>query len=298
MVVCFLFLIPNKNINGNSLYANIDKHTRLDSLPSPKIIFVGGSNLAYGLDSKRIQDSLGIPVVNMGLHAGFGLRFMVNEIKPSVHKGDIVVISPEYHHFFKEGMLNGEKVLVALVVDVDRRNLKYLSLGQMLHLTPFAMKYAVSKIAGKQFDVMDEGTDFYENRYKRNSFNRYGDENMHWTYPNREIKKMGMPLSTDKVSEEAIGLISGLNTYVTGREARLMVIPPAFMNGEYNDYKRIIDQTSGALAESKVPFSIPPERFVYPDSLFFNTIYHLNKKGVDDRTGVVISMLRKELNQH
>ncbi|HPG73671.1 MAG TPA: hypothetical protein PLM49_05215, partial [Bacteroidales bacterium] len=61
--------------------AIIDKHKRIDSIKSPKIIFAGGSNLPFGIDSKMIQDSLHTPVVNLGLHAGLGLDFMLNELQ-------------------------------------------------------------------------------------------------------------------------------------------------------------------------------------------------------------------------
>lgn len=37
---------------------------------SPKVILVGGSNVAFGLDSEIIQHQLEVPVVNMGLHVG------------------------------------------------------------------------------------------------------------------------------------------------------------------------------------------------------------------------------------
>ena len=177
LIILFsLFLIPNKRIANNSLYANIDKHNRLDSLPSPKIVFVGGSNLAYGLNSKRVEDSLQMSVVNMGLHAGFGLKFILNEVKPYINKGDIVVLSPEYHHFYSANMLNGEKVLVALLFEVDRKNMKYITFSQLIHLIPLTMQYAVSKLMGKQMDMMEEGVETgYEKQYKRNSFNVYGD---------------------------------------------------------------------------------------------------------------------------
>ena len=52
----------------------------LEDAPAPRIIFVGGSNLAFGLDSQRIKDSLNINVINYGLHAGIGLKYMIDDI--------------------------------------------------------------------------------------------------------------------------------------------------------------------------------------------------------------------------
>lgn len=66
----------------------------LEDTPSPRIIFVGGSNLAFGLDSQRIKDSLNINVINYGLHAGIGLKYMIDDISTYARKGDIIVFAP------------------------------------------------------------------------------------------------------------------------------------------------------------------------------------------------------------
>jgi hypothetical protein len=51
------------------------KHHRLSNTSSPRVIFVGGSNLAFGLDNDLIEKELCIPVVNMGLCSTFSLRY-------------------------------------------------------------------------------------------------------------------------------------------------------------------------------------------------------------------------------
>ena len=70
LVSCLLlFVIPIKD-SQNYLMANRDKLHVLSATISPKVVLVGGSNLAFGIDSELISKSLGMPVVNMGLHAG------------------------------------------------------------------------------------------------------------------------------------------------------------------------------------------------------------------------------------
>src|SRR6266436_7071833 len=66
------------------LAASIDKHHLLVQQPSPRIVFVGGSNLAFGLDSSEIERSLSYHPINMGLHIGLGLAFMLAEVKPFI----------------------------------------------------------------------------------------------------------------------------------------------------------------------------------------------------------------------
>ena len=56
------------------LTAHVDKMERLRATPSPRVVVVGGSNVAYGIDSSRLEASLGRPVVNLGTSGGLGLR--------------------------------------------------------------------------------------------------------------------------------------------------------------------------------------------------------------------------------
>jgi len=72
------------------------KYQRAQEITGPKIIFAGGSNLAYGLDSEMIEKKLSIPVVNMGLHAGLGAPFIIDQVKLVANPGDIVIFSIEY----------------------------------------------------------------------------------------------------------------------------------------------------------------------------------------------------------
>ena len=71
-----------------------------DASRKPAIVILGGSNVAFGYDSKVLEEKTGMTVINAGLHAGLGLRFMMADCLPRLKKGDILVFSPEYEHFF------------------------------------------------------------------------------------------------------------------------------------------------------------------------------------------------------
>jgi len=105
IILFFLILFPVFFIVGRDyrtvvksdfMAAIIDKHALLENTHPPRILLCGGSNLAFGIDSKRIQDTFGLPVINLGLHAGLGVEFMINEIKLSTKPTDIVIFSFEY----------------------------------------------------------------------------------------------------------------------------------------------------------------------------------------------------------
>src|SRR2546423_1051105 len=95
LVSCaLLYLAPDGRVPWMS--AAIDKENLIRNTPQPRVIFVGGSNLAFGLNSLLIQRRLGRSVVNMGLSAGLGMRFMLAEVRPHLRPGDLVVVVPEY----------------------------------------------------------------------------------------------------------------------------------------------------------------------------------------------------------
>src|SRR5512140_975750 len=89
-----------KKVDNDYIAAVLEKDRLIRSTPSPKIILVGGSNLAFGIDSRMMEDSLHVNVVNMGLYAKLGLRYMLAQVKPYIKKGDVVVVVPEYDQFY------------------------------------------------------------------------------------------------------------------------------------------------------------------------------------------------------
>ena len=62
------------------------------SIDEPKIVLLGHSSLAFGIDSERIEEAFGMPVVNMGLHGGNGNAFHEEMAKYNVEQGDIYII--------------------------------------------------------------------------------------------------------------------------------------------------------------------------------------------------------------
>jgi hypothetical protein len=81
--------------SGPYTAATVLKHDRLRALASPKVVLVGGSNLAYGVDSERLGRALCRPVANMGLTVALGFSAMVNEVAGELGPGDIVIVAPE-----------------------------------------------------------------------------------------------------------------------------------------------------------------------------------------------------------
>jgi len=74
-----------------------EKYQRLYDSEKKKIIFIGGSSLPFGLRSDLIEEELGgeYDVINFGLYATLGTKFMMDMAKDAIGEGDIVVLAPE-----------------------------------------------------------------------------------------------------------------------------------------------------------------------------------------------------------
>lgn len=286
-----LFCVPNNKIPDNSLFASVDKHARLSSVEGPKIVLVGGSNLAFGIKSEMIEDSIGMSVVNMGLHAGLGMQYILSEVKPDIHRGDVVVLSLEYHHFLNPKMFHGEDVLAALLFDVNRDCLRYVSFGQWLAFIPQVCLYSAKKI----IDISPAVSDGFAEIFTRDSFNEYGDEVAHYGLPS-SVHSGEVPSSYTKISHRSISELYRFDSYVKSRGAQLIMIAPSYPKPQYDLDKVVISAIEQEVQEIGVPYGIKPEDGTYPDSLMFNSFYHLTEIGADMRTQQLIELLKNTID--
>lgn len=72
------------------------KLEKIQQSNSPKIILISGSSGANGINSKQIEDELGVDFVNMALFAGFSTKFILEYVKPYINEGDIVLYAKEF----------------------------------------------------------------------------------------------------------------------------------------------------------------------------------------------------------
>ena len=81
---------------GESFLAGLGlKYDLLKSEKEPKIVIIGGSSTAFGIDSDLMEENLPFKVVNFGLYATLGTKLMLDLSRDYINEGDIVVIAPE-----------------------------------------------------------------------------------------------------------------------------------------------------------------------------------------------------------
>ncbi|MBK6506453.1 MAG: hypothetical protein IPG02_12495 [Ignavibacteria bacterium] len=304
-----LFLIlrrsGSKVYDSNNYFAAIiDKDSLIMNTASPRIIFAGASNLAFGLDSKMIEKEFGMPVINMGLHGNFGLSFILNNVKKNIREGDIIILSLEYY--------------------LDE--LYYKDIDYITHLYPKAeeyidrdgdyysqkAKYFVSEAqAGKQklfnqfFDkvlkfkeakvfVSDQLHSYDTLIYSRNAFNSNGDVVSHIgkKYPD-EIR--GRTLIEAKDYSESIKKLNDFAEYVKAHGARVYFTYASYPETEFKKNILAIEEFEKQLKDDmKIEIITTPQEMMFSDSLFFDTVYHLNEEGRRERTEILIEKMKEK----
>lgn len=249
-----------------------------------KIVLIGDSNLALGINSASIKSATGLEVVNMGVHGGFGLRFSLAQIKDYLQPNDIVLLSPVLGAF-SDDFYGSTQLNLAL-----RSNLAFL-------------KYvATFKQLAKIFPQGINVRDFYaslRNYTPTQSYqigmNEYGDYTGHHNLPNRQIFNENSPIDSLILAET----VAELNLF----EAEMKVKNIHFFYtysplpqslhlkhlAKINRYELSLDSLLN------MPILGAAADMVYPDSLFFDTKNHLNFKGKELRTAALIGFLQKEL---
>jgi hypothetical protein len=71
----------------------------IKEIKSPKIVFIGGSNVLYNIDAAMIEKELNISCFNFGLHAGMPLKWLLDFSIDSISQGDTVIIALEQAYY-------------------------------------------------------------------------------------------------------------------------------------------------------------------------------------------------------
>lgn len=268
------------------LFSKVKKDSLLYHSKQPRIVFLGGSNLSFGLNSQMIKDSLGLNPINMGIHASLGLEYMLNSVLEGIKQGDILVVSAEYDQFYDK-FAYGDEELVRLVLDLQPASIFSFSKEQIESIYAFIPKYAFSK-----FNIVEYVYTKEDPVYGVHSFNQYGDASAHWGLkaqkfaPYREID--------DHLNEHIIKVIKKFQAKTEAKGAKLLFTFPAYQAKSFANSEKEIFQVEKVLKQNGLTLISTPNEYKFADSLFFNTPYHLIKKGVDKRTELLITDLKRQ----
>jgi hypothetical protein len=289
-----LFWNPNMPHEHNFLAATIDKHQRLASTRSPRVILIGGSNLAFGIKSDVLEEGLRRPVVNMGLNSQLHIRFMLDEVEASVGPGDVVVLSPEYH-ILSEAELG---LLGVQIAGLRPHSGFFIPPKQWKDVID---RYGFSLLGDvvRRTLVQRFESDFPsgDGSYRRELFDAQGSYIGH--YSKDSIVSQLAPTEIRKMPQSIRTRLEQFTRSCRERGARCFYSCPPYPKSLLPKSSERISENLAQLRE--VPNLIVldnPEDHAYYSSAFYDSSYHLTEHGAGERTQRLIDRLRPFLIEH
>ncbi|HQV68398.1 MAG TPA: hypothetical protein PLJ62_00800 [Thermoflexales bacterium] len=282
------------------LSATNQKHALLAKTASPKIVLVGGSGLALGVDSEKIQNNLNRPVVNMGLYAGLGLRVMLDEVRPYIRAGDVIYITPEYQLYYRETRRSDDAIATLVQVSFPQ-SMAYLPATTHLHALT-AIWNAEQKALGNAITrkTPPQPATSPQVEYFREGFNAHGDYVAHLGKPGLGADKINaLKLSYQEnltFDPDSIAALNDFADFAKSRGATAILAFPVIPEQLYtNDAgnRALLDALYQTIQrDAKMTITGSPPKSLLPASDFYDTIYHLNDSGRAKYTAQIVAALR------
>ena len=285
---CLLFGPPAAP--SEYMASTVLKNQALDKASSPKVVLVGGSNLAFGVDSDRLSKAFCRPVVNMGLSVPLGFRFITNEVKERLGKGDLVLLALEEEFYAQPDRI--EDVTVA-VVDNRPNSLAFVP---VLDRPRVVIDLLVMRLkAVKDYLLEVKGSGWGKRVYRKREFNAHGDLVNHM---DERIPEVCWPVSTNP-DYPALGpsfwrIAGEFVDHARSAGADVVFSWPSVAVSHYRSSNAAIllreiqghgFRTIGDQAA-----------YTFPDSLFFDANDHLHRTGRQLRTDRLLLDLCSELD--
>ena len=284
-------------------YANMQYKLNLaKSMPSPKIVFIGGSSVDAGISASLVAAETRMPAVNLGLWSPLGADYILTQAEKVLKSGDIAVLCLEYDLFDWPGPLPfwTDPQLAHLVVAHDPGYLLSRPIWEGANLVirmpdtrildglfwfrpGLRPDIAESRIIGLSSHG-DRTTNIPENRP------HLADRIIS---PSAALKS-GLPLEPKSWS----AIQSFCRKAAAGEVHVMATFANIAQNQEYGknaaDARRIIESHYGALG---VPFLLTKNKCEFPPEDCFDSNYHLMNYAVEVRTRDLLEKLKPELSR-
>lgn len=277
-----------------------DKYELLNSTDTQKLVVVGGSSVAFGLDSEMAEEELGMKVVNFGLYANLGTKIMMDLSRSNINEGDIIVLAPELNDQTLSMYFNAETAMQTLdgnwgltdgIGDDNYTDL----LGELWSFAAKKLGYLISGSA-------PESDEAYQPRW----FNANGDND--YDRPFNVMTEVEQTITLDYRVDTADGITSEyeefvdyVNEYVEYCRARGATVYFSFapMNAaaltDYNTDEHIYEFYENLCSSLNCRVISNINDYIMDEGYFFDSEFHLNNDGVVVRTVRLIDDIKREL---
>jgi hypothetical protein len=263
------------------------------SIETPKFLIVGGSNALFGISSQMITQELGIPSVNTAINAGLGANYILHRAQSLTKSGDTVLLSLEYQLYLPDSQ--NSKVLIDYVL---ARDPNYVLAHPWLILFLSFERLKLGILAKLQTPPRTQG------EYQSQTINASGDETNNreadMTEQQRQKLKKWTPIKIDNKLVPHSSEIKTIKSFINWCRQHNIKVFATWPNTIWFDryqapiYQEFFQDIEKFYQSLGVPVLGNYRDFMYDISLFYDTRYHLNDRGMRYRTNHLIDLLRSE----
>jgi hypothetical protein len=272
---------PSHYFAGSRIQLKLLKNT-----PSPRIILIGGSNVSFGIDAELMQQRLGIPVINDGLHAGLGIA-PLRELQEYIRPGDVIIISLEYQLFSNSDVMEGDLAFLSDWIEYSPRRIKYLS--HPWRQAPGLYATMLQRKVNREVNTILFGgsLDELRNVFIGTQYNLNGDFIGHLNQASTPRSKIPFePYPVFSVQKDIFIFLEDFHQAAHEKGAEVYFAAPASRKSNCDttgqtslaNFFKLFDE------RSSIPVLTPLDEVCLPDKYFFDTAYHLNAEGRRVRT--------------
>jgi hypothetical protein len=290
-----------------------------------KILILGGSGALFGLDSERIERATHTATVNIAMHGGLSIDYMLDYARPLLRSGDMLLLSLEYEVYARDNVNTSwftnnvmawdpayflrlpflDQIDFARATSGGRVAAGVLAqmFGQRLRQAHGRMLPSVDAILADMRHVWRDGRHRAAvlGRYSFHHLDERGD--IQGQRGTKNLRKGEHQTPTD-VSARGIAekpvwdRLQRLHDDCRRRNVRVVVVWPAIPAREAAAMGEAIDAIERHVKQIGLETLGRPRDAVFDDRLFFDTTYHLNEEGRAVRTGMVLNRLKEWLIAH
>ena len=284
--------VPNAIFSQSILDSKITAAQNLDR--ATKVVFVGGSNVLFGVDSKQFSEITQQPALNFGCAAGMGPELILYHLDHFLNEGDTVVMRWEYGHygFSRSGEVN-LTYLNLLVGSQSKFKASLPPLDQFrLNLSiPFAH---VRKAFFTHFNsyvspeiyrcnwIIDELGNI------RNNVGNKLDSEM-------QLEPHSGILNFNRLSADAHDIFCQFIDHCRKKGIKILVSWPNILDHpRYHDSikaKKCFSSIQSFWESEGIKVVGSPYDYMLPVDLFYDTMYHLNSDGIEICTKLLAQQL-------
>ena len=258
-----------------------------------KVMLIGGSNIAFGIDVNSMEKEIDEKVVPFGLYATLGTKLMLDLSLSVIKEGDDVIVAPEINPQAFSLYFNPEIVNQTIGGNFDL--IHKLSWDNRKEVYYHANKYITDNLdiyTGKR-KISLSGV------YQKSSF----DENCNMIFdkpgnimPLKYDPSTVIEFSKDLLNREFIDYLNNYSNTVKSKGAKIYFSFSPCNILAVNNYSEttILDFYLSLKESLNFPVISNPLDYIMDSKYFYDTNFHLNNAGAAIRTNNIINDLMRE----